>query len=63
MAGNGRWQQCVWIIVAVVLAGMSANAAPRVPGFERFHTAEDVSAADMGRLLVQELNCLGKSVV
>lgn len=45
-------------IVCLALFGSPADAAPRVPGFERFHKAEDTPLTDSGRLLVQELNCL-----
>lgn len=50
-----------WFIAAAfsgTAAGNLADAAPRVPGFERFHNAEDAAAIDSGRLLIQELNCL-----
>lgn len=43
---------CLAILVNV------ASAAPRVPGFERFHGKDDTPLAESGRLLVQELNCL-----
>ncbi len=53
-----RTRFLVPIALWLVSTAAVSDAAPRVPGFERFHTAEEVSAADMGRLLVQELNCL-----
>ncbi len=49
-----------WVASAVwlAMAASFAEAAPRVPGFERFHAAEETPLIDSGRLLVQELNCL-----
>ncbi len=54
-----RTHQLLWTMVVSLSCGsiaVTVEAAPRVPGFERFHTAEAPQAG--GRLLVQELNCL-----
>ncbi|HET6423027.1 MAG TPA: hypothetical protein VFG20_05045, partial [Planctomycetaceae bacterium] len=51
-------------MLCVAMAPAMLSAAPRVPGFERFHAAQTdegenvLLPSDAGRLLVQELNCL-----
>ncbi len=49
---------CIAGAVWLVQVAIPAAAAPRVPGFDRFHAVEDSPLTDPGRLLVQELNCV-----
>lgn len=59
MANTQFWIGCG--VAAVVYFSAPATkvfAAPRVPGFERFHAVDDTASVEAGRLLVQELNCL-----
>lgn len=49
----------VWLACGILLCPASAFAAhPQVPGFERFYSETDAAAAEGGRLLLAELNCL-----
>lgn len=45
-----------WCVAAVLIGGGAAFAEPRLPGFERFHSA--TASADGGRLLYNELGCV-----
>lgn len=49
----------VWLACGILLFPAMASAAhPQVPGFERFYSEADADAAEGGRLLLAELNCL-----
>lgn len=56
MRPAGLW--CFGALCCAVILPEMAIAAPRVPGFERFHSTDALSEVEAGRLLLQELNCL-----
>ena len=56
MRPAGLW--CFGVLCCTVILSGTVTAAPRVPGFERFHSTEALPEVDAGRLLLQELNCL-----
>src|SRR5262245_32075987 len=54
-----RWLGSFLAVFAVALVSRAADAPhPIVPAFERFYTGGKVNAADGGRLLLAELNCV-----
>lgn len=46
------------VIAGVCGAALPAIAAPQVPSYERFHADPKADRAELGRLLIGELNCL-----
>ncbi len=44
-------------LTAMLLAVLSAHAAPMVPGYERFNDGRHLDSASLGEMLLGELNC------